>query len=46
MTNKEMLNKALGYVEKLYFEGAIPLPVCISLAKEYLDKLEEENRCK
>ena len=44
MANKEMLNKALDYVEKLYFEGAIPLPVCISLAKEYLDKLEEENR--
>ena len=46
MTNKEMLNKALGYVEKLYFEEAIPLTACINLAREYLDKLEEENKCK
>ena len=46
MTNKEMLNKALDYVEKLYFEGAIPLPACIQLAEAYLDKLEEENKCK
>lgn len=46
MANKEMLNKALDYVEKLYFEEAIPLTACIQLAKEYLDKLEEENKCK
>lgn len=46
MANKEMLNKALGYVEQLYFEGAIPLTACIQLAKEYLDKLEEKNGCK
>ena len=46
MTNKEMLNKALDYVEQLYFEEAIPLTACIDLANEYLDKLEEENRCK
>ena len=46
MANKEMLNKALDYVEKLYFEGAIPLTACMQLAKEYLDKLEEESKCK
>ncbi len=44
--NKEILNKALDYVEKLYFEEALPLSACIQLAKAYLDKLEEENKCK
>ena len=46
MGNKEMLNKALDYVEELYFEKALPLSVCIKLAREYIDKLEEENKCK
>ena len=46
MENKEMLNKALDYVEQLYFEEAIPLTACVQLAKEYLNKLEEENKCK
>lgn len=46
MTNKEMLNKVLNYVEMLYFEENLPLEACISLAKQYLNKLEEENRCK
>jgi len=46
MENKEMLNKALDYVEQLYFEEALPLSACIQLAKEYLDKLEEESKCK
>ena len=46
MTNKEMLKKALDYVGMLYFEEDLPLEACISLAKEYLDKLEEENKCK
>ncbi|MCZ2396088.1 MAG: hypothetical protein LC100_06040 [Chitinophagales bacterium] len=46
MENKEMLNKALDYVEELYFEKALPLSVCIKLAREYIDKLEEENKCK
>lgn len=46
MENKEMLNKALDYVEQLYFDEALPLSVCIKLAKEYLEKLEEENKCK
>ena len=46
MENKEMLNKALDYVGMLYFEENIPLEVCIQLAKAYLDKLEEENKCK
>ena len=46
MNNNKNLNRALGYVEKLYFEGAIPLPICISLAKQYLNKLEEANKCK
>ena len=46
MANKEMLNKALDYVEQLYFEEAIPLTACIQLARAYLDKLEEENKCK
>lgn len=44
MGNKEMLNKALDYVEKLYFEEALPLTACIQLAREYIDKLEEENK--
>ncbi len=46
MGNKEMLNKALDYVEQLYFDEALPLSACIQLAKEYIDKLEEENKCK
>lgn len=46
MENKEMLNKALDYLEVLYFEKALPLSVCIKLAREYIDKLEEENKCK
>lgn len=46
MENKEMLNKALDYVEELYFEKALPLSACIQLAREYIDKLEEENKCK
>ena len=41
MENKEMLNKALDYVQKLYFEEAIPLEACIVMAKEYLNKLEK-----
>ena len=44
MENREMLNKAIDYVEQLYFEEAIPLTACIQLAKEYLDELEEENK--
>ena len=44
MANKEMLNKALDYVEELYFEVGYHFTDCIQLAKEYLDKLEEENR--
>ena len=35
MENKEMLNKALDYVQKLYFEEAIPLSVCILEARKY-----------
>ena len=46
MENKEMLNKALDYAEQLYFDEALPLSACIQLAKEYLEKLEEENKCK
>ena len=46
MENKEMLNNALDYVEKLYFEEALPLSACIQLARGYIEKLEEENRCK
>ena len=46
MENKEMLNEVLDYVQKLYFEEAIPLSVCILEARKYLDKLEEENKCK
>lgn len=46
MTNKEMLNKALDYVEQLYFVSGLPLEVCTKIARVYLDKLEEENRCK
>lgn len=44
MENKEMLNKALDYVEQLYFEEAIPLTACIQLAREYIEKLEEGNK--
>ena len=44
MENKEILNKALDCVEQLYFVSKLPLPVCIQLAKVYLDKLEEENK--
>ena len=39
MTNKEMLNKVLDYVEKLYFEVGFQLADCIQLAKEYLDNI-------
>ncbi len=43
MENKEMLNEALDYVQKLYFEEAIPLEACIVIAKEYLNKLEKDK---
>ena len=46
MENKEMLNNVLDYIEELYFEVGYHLTDCIQLAKEYLDKLEEENKCK
>ena len=44
MENKEMLNEVLDYVEELYFEVGYHLTDCIQMAKEYLDKLEEENK--
>lgn len=46
MENKEMLSKVLDYVGKLYFEEALPLSACIQLAREHIEKLEEENKCK
>ena len=46
MTNKEILNEVLDYVEELYFEVGYHFTDCMQLAKEYLDKLEEESKCK
>lgn len=46
MENKEMLNETLDYVEQLYFDEALPLSACIQLARGYIEKLEEENKCK